>query len=170
MAGLLGTVIATHWGACLSDTTHPLRSRAFQAGLPVVAGAATLLPGLVWAKDLEILSGVAIVTGLLFAALIFLIQMRHQVRVGPDAQAARSKRDKANIDNGFYSSAYATVVGIFIIVALVAQAMLAPIGWPWFRIASNWIIYALFAHFLMTMWLCIRRLWRMYKVFGLNQP
>ncbi|WP_141680156.1 hypothetical protein [Tessaracoccus lapidicaptus] len=174
----LKDVVYTHWKISLADVDGNgggdgprQRSWGVQVLTPLAAGALALLPGRVSAYSLEILNGVAIVTGLLFSTLIFLIQLRHQVRVDPATKAARNEPDRANIDNGFFSAAYAIVVGVVIIIGLILQGMLAPaVAWPWARVASNWLIYALFAHFLMTMWLCVVRLWRMYEVFGLNKP
>lgn len=160
-------VVDTHWSHCLDDEERPTVARWLHALAPLAFGALALIPRRVWAYQLDILSGVAMVTGLLFAALVFLIQLRHQVRLG-DAKAARTDRDKANVDNAFYSTAYAILLGIVLIPLIVVQGLLT--RWGWARLPSNWMIYALFAHLLLTMWICVRRLWRMYDVFGLNKP
>lgn len=171
-SGFTTDVLETHWAVSLGEQPHPRRTRWAHAAVPLIVGALALVPGGIWAFELEILNGVAIITGLLFSLLVFLVQLRHQVRIG-EAKAAHTAHDRANLDNGFYSSAYAIVIGFAILVLLILEAILGPTLQryaPYGRIVSNWVIYALFSHFVMTMWVCARRLCRIYKVFGLNQP
>ncbi len=161
-----------HWGGSLHDGQGKSHGRVVLHGVaPVVAGCFALIPGGTWTHELDLVSGVAIITGLLFSLLVFLIQLRHQVRLG-DAQAAEAQRDKSNLDYAFYSSAYAVAVGFWVICLSLAQDASATVLMmvsPYGRIASNWIIFSVFVHFLMTMWTCVGRLWRLYEVFGLNR-
>lgn len=170
-ASFFARMADTHWAGALGDAERPRMNRAAHVVAPLTMGALALMPGRVWAHNLEILNGVAIITGLFFSLLVFLVQLRHQVRTG-EAKAAAKQRDKTNLDNAFYSSTYAMVVGFLIITALILQSVChvtlaswSPVG----RILSNWVIFALFVHFLLTMWVCVRRLWRLYEVFGLNK-
>ena len=166
---MLADAIKTHWGEALPDARHPKARCASHIVLPIAAGTMSL----VYRGDLSalgMLDGVAIVTGLLFSLATFMIQLRYQVRA-KEAKITPTRKNTNNIDFGFYSSAYAIIIGIMLIAWIIlGQAATSMLEIKPVTVAWSWTGISLFTHFLMTMGALLRRIIRVYQVFGLNQP
>lgn len=162
--------IQHHWLDSLGDSTWPGLRRAVHLGVPASAGSVALAAHGLWAHQMDLVAIVSIITGLLFSLLAFLVQLRYDIR-RQGSQQTVNQRDARNVDFAFQSSVYAIIVGLVEVAFIFCQRLLQRHieQVPHLALISNWVIYSFFGHFVMTVWTCLRRLWRLYDVLGLNQ-
>lgn len=159
--------VKVHWCRALRDSRRPKLNKLLHAFLPLALGALVMTIYQGSLDELGLMNAVAIITALLFSFVTLLIQLRNQLRTG-EASAPKTRKNTLNLDYAFYSSVYLIWVGFALIVTLVSEQMLISFG-PTTRRLYIFAGSALFAHFLMTMGIILKRLWRAYETFGLNR-
>lgn len=167
---MLSKVIKGHFLSLKDDTSSPRRSLALHYGVPLIAGVFFSASHFPAAYKLDILNAVSIITGLLFSLIVFLIQLRYQFRVGID-QTHKEPLQKDNLDYSFGTSIYAIILGLGIVLAILLQQFGGAV-WPSFTIGkqvSNAVIVGGFLHFVITISLVLKRLWRVYDYYGRNK-
>jgi hypothetical protein len=164
-------VLSRQYGTLTDARTGKPRPEDFAVvlGVPVLIGIVTGLAG--WRISIvgELISAIAIITGLLFGLVIFLFQLRLQLGA-PDA-ATRVPRPVVDlIDQMFANVAYAIVVGFLTTaVTLIGAALREPgkVGVtaapePMSSLMTA-LVLALVAHFLLCLAMCLKRLVTAYS-------
>ncbi len=150
----------------IEDDQRPILAACLQLALPIAFGAIALIPDGTKAFESQIVTVVAIVAGLLFSMLVLLIELRGRVRRGEDRRATPGDRDSLNLDYAYYATNYTIITGFALAGLLLLQENLYDLMPPWLMVASNWLLYAMAAHFAVAAVHCLKRLRRCYEVFG----
>lgn len=162
-------VVTEQYGTLVDSRTGRRRLEDYFVviGLPIGVAVISMVASWRIAIVGELISAVSIITGLLFALVIFLFQLRLQL--GKQETAARIPRPAVKlIDEMFANVCYAIVVGFMVTgVTLVGAATrvnptgpdpLEPIN-----LALSAAVLALLTHFLLVLAMCLKRLVSAYE-------
>ncbi|WP_155288387.1 hypothetical protein [Rhodococcoides fascians] len=163
----IGPIVRDHVDT-LVDDRRPTGLRRFASDLAMMFGLPAMLGTVVGivqpqiADPSDIVAGVAILTGLLFAQIIFIFQLRLQVSADP-----RYPRDGSVlrlIDELFANVSFAVLSGLATtVLAIVAAATLGDAtNTAWDRLASGALV-ATGANLVLTVLMCLKRLRDAYK-------
>lgn len=106
------------------------------------------------------IAGVAVFTGLLFALVVYVFQLRMQLLSDPSVP--RDGKLAGFIDQVFANVSYAVVVGVTATIASIAAAVTADGAG---RINAIWsgVVVALGVHLMLVVLMCIKRLRAAYR-------
>lgn len=165
MLGTLQEVAARHVDSLAnkanSSRSHPTRRFVLSLLGPVIAAAALLVVMIIWRIAVPpvdpVLNGLAIGTGLLFALVIFVFQLRLQVTSDPRLTQAEMLKD--NIDALFSNVMYGILVGLCGVASAMAAAM--TMG----TLQLGLFVFTIFVtlHWLAIVLLSVRRTLRAYQ-------
>lgn len=166
---MIGILAWDHVKSLYKDAFHPRMNVIIHASIPMAVAIVGYTPKLPPAYEIDILPSISIITGLLFSLIVFLIQLRYQVRVGIKNTHV-NEMQPSNLDYAFHTSVYLIVLGIAIVSGLLAQQAGSVIfeGCSLLRQLSNAFLFGAFAHFMMTISLVLKRLLRVYDYYGKN--
>lgn len=165
MPSIIAEVTRRHVESLANKTnplnSHPVRRFATSLALPLLGGA-TILVTMV-ARHLlvpnvdAILTGLSIGTGLLFALVIFVFQLRLQVTSDP--RLGQADQLKHNIDALFNNVLYGILVGLLGVSLAILTAMTSGL----FQLILFATTCAVTLHWLAVVMLSLRRTLRAYQ-------
>lgn len=154
----------------LTDSKCPVLNVIFQIGAPIITVAISFCLKFPMAFRTEMLTAVSIITGLLFSLIVFLIQLRFHVRIGIE-NTHRDDLQKDNLDYAFSTAIYAISLGLTIVILTLLQEVTRQpfVDCKWIILILNTLIFGVFAHFVATIFIVLKRLGRVYDFYGRNK-
>ncbi|WP_328333009.1 hypothetical protein OHA70_15455 [Kribbella sp. NBC_00382] len=154
-------LVTEHYRTLRDVRTGKLRRRDFATflGLPVGLGVVSWLLGLRMPSVGDLVQGVAILTGLLFALVIFVFQLR--IQVGSNLDQVRRDHVLLLIDELFSNVLYAVAAGLVATVVVVTAGMWAkPNAQGDAQPLDRWwtaVVVISCLHLLLTIAMCLKR-------------
>ncbi|MGW7682147.1 hypothetical protein ACWGID_15490 [Kribbella sp. NPDC054772] len=154
-------VVTEHYRTLTDVRTGKPRRRDFATalGIPAVLGVLCCAFGLRMPSAGDLIQGVSILTGLLFALVIFVFQLR--IQVGADREQVRREHVLALLDELFSNVLYAVVAGLgTTVIALAAGISTTPDADGNSPPLDRWwtaAIVASSAHLVLTIAMCLKR-------------
>lgn len=137
-------------------------------GSPILIGALTAFLLRVQLQNVgELVAGASILAGFSFGLSIFVFELR--MTLTKDGFVPKGDPVETHIDELFANVTYSIVAGLFLVLAaVICDVFVALPKAPEFMGAGTWWTFALTAlaiHYLLTMFMCIKRLRWAYRVF-----
>lgn len=154
--------VRAHYDTLRDDRTKKIRllDIALFAGMPILTGSALWLFDFRLKDTASVLAGLAVFTALLFGLVIFVFQLRVQIK--SDGRDHVRPRIAVLIDETFANVTYSVIVGIATtVVGLVAAAIADKEAG-----APDWIsalLAALGLHLVLTILMCLKRVNSAYQ-------
>lgn len=149
-------IVTSHFGTLRNHATQAPSARSYlvQIAFPIGAAVVAVLLGFRLRSSDEILAGLSILAGLLFALLVFVFQLRLQVTQDP--RIPRGSVLLRLLDDLFANVAYSVVVGL---VAASAALIAGSIVEADKALNSWWtgVLIALTVHFGLNIAMCLKR-------------
>ncbi|BBZ80037.1 hypothetical protein MANY_53740 [Mycolicibacterium anyangense] len=155
-------VVRAHFDTLRDDRSGEIRmlDLVLFAGVPVVAGLALGIFEFRMKDTAAVLAGLAVFTALLFGLVIFVFQLRVQIK--DDGRDRDRPRLASLIDETFANVTYSVVIGIVTTVVGVVAAAMADkdAGAP---IWISAVLAALGLHLVLTILMCLKRVHSAYQ-------
>lgn len=153
--------IRAHFDTLRDDATGSIRVRDFLlfVGLPSGVGLALGIAKFRLHDIASMLAGLAVFTALLFGLVIFVFQLRVQIK--DDGRDRQRPKLASLIDEMFANVTYSVIVGVVTtVVAVIAAAISGNDGAPtWI----SGILAALALHLVLTILMCLKRVHSAYQ-------
>jgi len=154
--------IVAHYNTLRDDSTGDLRIRdqVLFVGAPVALGASLAIIHFRMQDTASVLAGIAVFTALLFGLVIFVFQLRVQIR--GDGSDRERPRVATLIDETFANVTYAVIIGmVTTVVGIVASSInQKDLGAP---IWASALLGALLLHLVLTILMCLKRINAAYQ-------
>lgn len=146
-----------------------------QIGVPIAVGLTAGLLGFRMSDVDPAVAGVSIVSGLLFAVVVFLFQLR----LGLPEDPQRTHGDVTLIDEAMFNVLWAILWGLFLVFYLVlcgVAGWIAPSLEPGgersilAQIILSSVAMAATAHLLLVLAMCLKRIHRAYERVAMRRP
>lgn len=141
------------------DGTLHFWDHATFLGLPLIAGGVAFWRGVRLSDVSGFLAGLAVFTALLFGLVVFVFQLRLQLR--SDGVASTSTLARL-VDQLFYNVNYAVVMGVGTTAVGVVAVHLADTSGPPVWISA--VLTALGLHLTLTILMCVKRVHAAYRM------
>lgn len=129
-------------------------------GLPLGCAVVSYLFGVRLRGIGEIISGVSVLTGLLFALIVYIFQLRLQVAADP--RVVRGGRLTTLLDELFSNISYAVIVGLATSITAITAASLRN-GEGQAPIWISALVIAAGIHLVLTVLMCMKRIREAYR-------
>lgn len=158
----IGPAVRAHFDTLRDDRTGDVRllDLVLFVGLPLLAG------GVLWLCDFRmkdiaaVLAALAVFTALLFGLVIFVFQLRVQVKA--DGRDHERPRLASLIDETFANVTYSVIVGIITTAAALIGAAIGKSG-DGAPVPISAILAALALHLVLTILMCLKRVHSAYQ-------
>lgn len=154
--------VRAHFNTLRDDRTGAVRPLdiAVFVGLPAIAGLGIWFSGFRMRDIAAVLAGLAVFTALLFGLVIFVFQLRVQIK--DDGRDLARPRISTLIDETFANVTYSVVVGlattvVAVIAAAIAQGTDGTPSW------ISGILAAMGLHLVLTILMCLKRIYSAYE-------
>ncbi|MGU3652511.1 hypothetical protein [Mycolicibacterium sp. A43C] len=158
----IAPAVRAHYNTLRDDRTGSYRFWDFGlfVGMPVAVGLAVLYADFRMKDTAAMLAGLAVFTALLFGLVIFVFQLRVQIK--DDGRDRERPRLAKLVDYTFANVTYSVIVGIVTtVVAVVTAAISDPeLGAPAWICA---LLTALALHLVLTILMCLKRIHSAYQ-------
>lgn len=157
----VGPIIKDHIHTLVDARTgkHRKRDYVLPFGIPVVVAVTMFAFDVHLRSQAEIIAGVAILSGLLIALVIFVFQLRLQV--AQDPRMLKGSLVTTLLDQLFANVNYAAVIGLLTTVVTVVAAVMAG-GASLGRFMSA-AVAGLGLHLILTIGMCMKRIRAAYR-------
>lgn len=145
-----------------------IRDLLFFFGSPLLIGAGAAFMLRIQLENVgELVAGASILAGFSFGLAIFVFELRMSLTKG--GHVPKGDQVESHIDELFSNVAYSIIAGLFLVIAAIICNVYAALPEePQFLGAGTWWTFALTSlafHYLLTMFMCIKRLRWAYKSF-----